>query len=51
MPLTRTDKEEMIQGYSEGLAAAPHAFLLGYKGISVPQVTDLREKIRKSGGH
>ncbi len=51
MPLTRNVKEEMIQDYTEGLAAAPHAFLLGYKGISVPQVTELREKIRQSGGH
>ena len=50
MPLTRNDKEELIQAYQEGLAAAPHAFLLGYKGISVPQVTELRSKIRASGG-
>src|SRR5262245_55780486 len=51
MALTRTDKQEMVQEYTEGLAAAPHAFLLGYKGISVPQVTALREKVRQSGGH
>jgi len=51
MPLTRNVKEQMVQDYSDGLAAAPHAFLLGYKGISVPQVTELREKIRQSGGH
>ncbi|HEV7670723.1 MAG TPA: 50S ribosomal protein L10 [Thermoanaerobaculia bacterium] len=51
MPLTRNVKEQMVQDYTDGLAAAPHAFLLGYKGISVPQVTELREKIRQSGGH
>ncbi len=51
MPLKRNVKEEMIQDYTEGLAAAPHAFVLGYKGISVPQVTALREKVRQSGGH
>jgi large subunit ribosomal protein L10 len=51
MALTRSVKEEMVQDYTDGLAAAPHAFLLGYKGISVPQVTELREKIRQSGGH
>ncbi len=51
MPLTKSDKEQLIADYSEGLAAAPHAFLLGFQGIKVPQVTALREKIRQSGGH
>jgi large subunit ribosomal protein L10 len=51
MPLTKNDKQQLIQDYETGLAASPHAFLLGYKGISVPQVTELREKIRKSGGY
>ena len=51
MPLTKTEKEQLIEDYEQGLAAAPHAFLLDYKGISVPQVTALREKVRQSGGH
>ena len=51
MPLTHAEKEELVSQYEQGLAAAPHAFLLGYKGISVPQVTILREKVRQSGGH
>ena len=51
MPLTRTEKDQLILNYEQGLAAAPHAFLLNYKGISVPQVTALREKVRQSGGH
>lgn len=51
MPLSRADKEQMLAEYSQGLAQAPHAFLLGFKGINVPQVTELREKVRKSGGH
>jgi large subunit ribosomal protein L10 len=51
MPLTRTDKEQLIAEYAEGLAVAPHAFLLGFQGIKVPQVTALREKVRQSGGH
>jgi len=50
MPLTRTEKEQLIHDYEEGLAAAPHAFLLDFKGISVPQVTTLRERVRQSGG-
>ncbi|HEX5759021.1 MAG TPA: 50S ribosomal protein L10 [Thermoanaerobaculia bacterium] len=51
MPLSRADKEQMLAEYSEGLAQAPHTFLLGFKGIKVPQVTELREKVRQSGGH
>lgn len=50
MPLTRNEKEELLQEYEEGLAKAPHAFLLGYQGISVPQVTELRSRVRQSGG-
>lgn len=50
MPLTRADKEKLISEYQEGLALAPHAFLLGFKGISVPQVTELRNRVRASGG-
>jgi large subunit ribosomal protein L10 len=51
MPLTRQEKEQLVSEYEQGLAAAPHAFLLGYKGITVPQVTNLRAKVRQSGGH
>ncbi|HLX07565.1 MAG TPA: 50S ribosomal protein L10 [Thermoanaerobaculia bacterium] len=50
MPLTRADKEKLIAEYQEGLAEAPHAFLLGFKGITVPQVTELRNRVRASGG-
>ncbi len=51
MALTRNKKQELIEAYEGGLAVAPHAFLVGFKGISVPQVTDLRSRIRESGGH
>lgn len=50
MPFSRTQKEELLAEYEEGVANAPHAFLLGYQGISVPKVTELRQKIRESGG-
>jgi large subunit ribosomal protein L10 len=50
MALTKADKEELLAQYEQGLKAAPHAFLLGYQGITVPQVTALREKVRVSGG-
>ena len=50
MPLTRIQKEELILSYQQTLAVAPHAFLIDYKGISVPQATELRDRVRESGG-
>jgi large subunit ribosomal protein L10 len=50
MALTRSDKEQLLALYENGLAQAPHAFLLGYQGITVPQVTELRNRVRASGG-
>jgi large subunit ribosomal protein L10 len=50
MALTRSDKEQLLAEYENGLAQAPHAFLLGYQGITVPQVTELRNRVRASGG-
>jgi len=49
MALSRARKEELVETYGESLAEAPHAFLLGFKGISVPQVTELRARIRETG--
>jgi large subunit ribosomal protein L10 len=49
MPLSRQQKEQLVESYQEGLAAAPHVFLISYKGISVPQVTELRRRIRDIG--
>jgi large subunit ribosomal protein L10 len=50
MPLSRQQKEQLVESYQEGLAAASHVFLISYKGISVPQVTELRRRIRDVGG-
>jgi large subunit ribosomal protein L10 len=50
MPLTRSTKEEILGGYEEAMASAEHAFVIGFKGITVNQVNDLRNKVRKSGG-
>jgi large subunit ribosomal protein L10 len=50
MPLTRSDKEQILETYEQGLAKAQHAFLLDYQGITVPQVTELRKRVRQSGG-
>jgi large subunit ribosomal protein L10 len=50
MALSRARKQEIVESYGQGLATATHAFLLSYKGASVPQVTDLRAKVRQKGG-
>src|SRR5688500_7393606 len=50
MALTRTDKEQLLAENENGLDQAQHALLLGYQGITVPQVTELRNKVRASGG-
>jgi large subunit ribosomal protein L10 len=50
MPLTRENKESLLESYQSGLAAAPHAYLVAFEGVSVPQVTELRQKIRDNGG-
>jgi large subunit ribosomal protein L10 len=50
MPLTRAQKEDVLAGYRDSIATAAHAFLVDYKGVSVPQVTELRSKIREIGG-
>lgn len=50
MAQTRSSKVETISHYENGLASAPHAFLVSFTGITVPQVTELRDKIRESGG-
>jgi large subunit ribosomal protein L10 len=49
MALTRNDKQETIERYQDGLASAPHAFLVNFQGITVPQATDLRNRVRDQG--
>lgn len=50
MVMTRTHKSEVISTYENGLAQAPHAFLVNFQGLTVNQATELRNKVRESGG-
>ena len=50
MALTRAQKQEIVDSYSQGLATTTHAFLLSFKGVTVPQVTTLRNRVRAAGG-
>jgi large subunit ribosomal protein L10 len=45
----REQKAEAISTFSEGLGKATNAFVLDFKGITVPQVTELRKQVRDSG--
>jgi large subunit ribosomal protein L10 len=49
MPLTPKEKEAIVAGYREGMATAPHAFLVDFQGVNVPEVTELRSRIRETG--
>ena len=50
MPLSQQQKQNLVEQYQNGVAASPHVFLFDYKGISVPQVTELRRQVRDQGG-
>ena len=47
--MNRTEKTEAIAQMTEALGSAPHAFLIDFQGISVPDVTELRRQIRATG--
>jgi large subunit ribosomal protein L10 len=51
MAVSREKKGEVLGTYEKELADAPHAFVVGFRGIKVNQVTELRRRIRKAGGH
>jgi large subunit ribosomal protein L10 len=50
MALDRATKEKLLDDYNSGFAKSPNAFVVGYRGMSVPQVDDLRKKVRATGG-
>lgn len=45
----RAQKSEAISDFSEGIGQATNAFVLDFKGITVPQVTELRRQVREAG--
>ncbi len=50
MALTRVQKQQIVERYEQGLARAPHAFLVSFQGIKVNDVTELRARVRAVGG-
>ena len=45
----REQKAQAVSEFSEGIGKATNAFLIEFKGITVPQVTELRKQVRESG--
>ena len=46
MAVTRAEKEQELQNLSEAFRAAETAILVDYRGLNVPQVTELRRQVR-----
>ncbi len=50
MPFSRQQKEDLLNRYHEGMAEAPHIFLMDYKGVTVTEDTLFRRRVREAGG-
>ena len=49
--MNRDDKAQEIAQLQSEIGKATNAFLIDFKGITVPQVTELRKQVRESGSH
>jgi large subunit ribosomal protein L10 len=47
--MNREEKAQAISTLTDGLGQAQNAFVLDFKGITVPQVTELRKQVRETG--
>jgi large subunit ribosomal protein L10 len=50
MAVTRADKEAELEQLEQAFKGSDSAILVDYKGMSVPQVTELRRQIRTAKG-
>ena len=50
MAVTRAEKEQELQDLSAAFQSADSAIVVDYKGLNVPQVTELRRQIRGARG-
>jgi len=46
--MNREDKSAAISELGEGIGKATNAFVIAFKGITVPQVTELRRQVRET---
>ena len=50
MAISRADKEQELQELTSAFGAVDTAILVDYRGLNVPQVTELRRQIRAAKG-
>src|SRR5438874_11632890 len=46
--MNRDEKAQEVSELNDGIGKATNAFLIDFKGITVPQVTELRKQVRDS---
>ena len=51
MAVTRASKEEELKNLEGAFARTESAIIVDYKGLKVPEVTELRRQVRAAGGH
>lgn len=47
--MNREEKNQVVETLSREIGQATNAFLIEFKGVTVPQVTELRRQVRESG--
>jgi len=50
LAISREKKEELIQQYVEQLKGSDAIIITGYRGLTVPKIQELRNKIREADG-
>lgn len=51
MPLTRKEKDKLIEQYMELLRTSQGVVLADYRGLTVKEMQELRRRVREVGGH
>jgi large subunit ribosomal protein L10 len=46
----RIEKTKVVEGMAESFGQTPHVFLTTFRGLTVNQATELRRKVRETGG-
>jgi large subunit ribosomal protein L10 len=48
--MNRQEKQQIIEAIKSDFQKSTASFLVGYRGLTVAQLTDLRKKLRENGG-
>ena len=49
MPITKQAKQDLVKNLTTAVAGAKEQVLIGYKGLTVAEMQELRKKLRESG--